>query len=106
MKISIKTDPETLFLIHKIMSDECQVVANSIGRRTGKSMSIELFTQLSQRCISYTSNQNKKSISITLKYHLAAFLYEVIISLYRPAFGTFEANKIEIFKNNLHRLIL
>ncbi|MBB5334880.1 hypothetical protein HNP69_003036, partial [Chryseobacterium koreense] len=31
MKVTIKTDPETLFLIHKITNDQYQMIAANIG---------------------------------------------------------------------------
>ena len=52
MKISIKTDPETLFLLQKIVNIQCQIIANSITSKADKSMRRELFTILTQRCFS------------------------------------------------------
>ncbi len=104
MKINVKTDPETLFLIHRLIRDECQVHASGRLRRSGKSMRLELFTQLSQRCINYSCNPSGKQISLTLKYHLANLLYEVLCSA--GNFGVYEANKIEMLKNELHQKLL
>lgn len=105
MKVTIKTDPETLFLIHKITNDHCQMIAANIGRKTGKSMRMELFSILTHRCFSYTQNPNGKKLQLTLKYHLAALLYEIVTDL-RYSMGIYESNKIEIFKNELHQKLL
>ena len=102
MKITLKTDPETLFLLQKMVNNECQMIATNIGRKSGKSMRIELFTLLTQRCFTYSSNPNGKKVQLTLKYHLAALVLEIIISL-KNNFGVFEANKLEILKNDLHQ---
>ena len=102
MKITLKTDPETLFLLQKMINNECQIVATSIGRKSGKSMRIELLTLLTQRCFSYSANPNGKKLQLTLKYHLAALVLE-IISDQKFSLGIYEANKLEIFKNDLHQ---
>ncbi|WP_234111488.1 hypothetical protein [Chryseobacterium sp. R2A-55] len=105
MKVTLKTDPETLFLIHKITNDQCQMIAANIGRKAGKSMRMELFSILTQRCFSYTQNPNGKKLQLTLKYHLAALLYELITDNNKFN-GIYESNKIEIFKNELHQKLL
>lgn len=105
MKVTLKTDPETLFLLQKMVNEECQMISTNIGRKSGKSMRIELFTLLTQRCFTYSSNPNGKKVQLTLKYHLAALVLEIIISL-KSNFGVFEANKLEILKNDLHQLLL
>ncbi|WP_146063311.1 hypothetical protein [Halpernia humi] len=102
MKISIKIDPETLFLLHKISNEQCQIIANNIGRKSAKSMRIELFTLLTQRCFSYQLNPNGKKLQVTLKYHLAALLYDLATENNQFS-GIYEKNKIEIFKNELHQ---
>ena len=105
MKVNLKTDPETLFLLHQIINKECQMIADNIGRRSGKSMRIELFTTLTQRCMSYSSNPTGKKLGLTLKYHLAAMLYEIIIQYYY-SMKVYERTKLEIFKNELHQKLL
>ncbi len=102
MKTIIKTDPETLFLLQKLINEQCQMIANDIGRKSGKSMRIELFTIFTQRCFSYSANPNGKKLQLTLKYHLAALLYEIITDL-KFSLGIYEGNKLEIFKNDLHQ---
>lgn len=105
MKITIKTDPETLFLLHKIILDECQMIANNTGRKSGKSMRIEIFEILARRCITYSANPNGKKLNITLKYHLANLVYEILSDL-RLSLGIYEANKMEMLKNELHLKLL
>lgn len=108
MKITIKTDPETLFLLHKIANDQTQVMANSIEAKAMKSMRIELFTILTQRCFSYSQNPNGKKLQLTLKYHLAAMIYDIITDMRFSGFcgGIYENNKIDLFKNELHPKLL
>ena len=105
MKITVKTDPETLFLLHKMINSECQMIADNIGRKSKKSLRLELFAIFTQRCFSYSQNANGKKLSITLKYHLAAVLYEVLVDA-RIWAGIYESNKIEMFKNELHQKLL
>lgn len=105
MKITVKTDPETLFLLHKIVNAQCQMIADSIGRKTGRSMRMELFSILTQRCFSYSQNANGKKLQLTLKYHLAALLYELVTD-HNKFSGIYENNKIEMFKNELHQKLL
>lgn len=105
MKVTIKTDPETLFLLHKIILDQCQMIANDRARRSGKSMRIELFEILSRRCIVYSSNPNGKNLSLSLKFHLANLIYDILADL-RLSLGIYEANKLEMLKNELHRKLL
>lgn len=70
-------------------------------------MKVELFEILARRCVSYSSNPNGKPRIITLRYHLAAALLELITSgMKHPSLGIYEQNKIEILKNELHRLLL
>lgn len=109
MKVTIKTDPETLFLLHKIANDQTQVMAaSSIETKAMKSMRIELFTILTQRCFSYRKNPNGKKLQLTLKYHLAAMIYEIILDYRFSGFGggIYENNKIDLFKTELHPKLL
>jgi len=105
MRIKIKTDPETLFLIHTIVKKEMQMTAANMPGRSQKSVRIELFEILSRRCMAYTLNANGKPVSFTLRYHLAHLVY-VLICENQRSFPTFEANKLEILKNTLHQKLL
>lgn len=105
MKVTIKIDPETLSLLHRIILDECQMIANNIGRKTGKSMRVELFEIISRKCIAYTTNPNGKKMTITLKYHLASLVLD-IVSDRIWSLGIYESNKLELLKNDLHQKLL
>ena len=106
MKLTIKTDPETLFLLQKVILDSAQIIADTKGRKIGKSMRVELFDTVSKRCISYTSNPNGKDLSLTLKYHLANEVHDILQERkYYPA-GIYESNKLDILKNKLHQQLL
>lgn len=105
MKITLKTDPETLFLLHRIVLEQSQQPV--VGRRSGKSMIVELFEIMSKRCIAYTSNPNGKQRTLVLRYHLADKLLELITdTIVKRYYGTYEHNKLEIFKNQLHQEVL
>lgn len=67
-------------------------------------MKIELFEILSKRCIAYSINPNGKKLNMTLKYHLADLVYEILSDL-KYSFGIYEANKLDMFKNQLHQLL-
>lgn len=105
MKITLKTDPETLFLLHRIILENCQMIANDRFQRSGKSMRVELFEILSKRCIAYTSNPNGKKLNLALKYHLASLVYDILQDL-KIQFAIYEANKLDMFKNQLHQKLL
>lgn len=106
MRIQIKTDPETLFLIHTaIKNAAANIHPINIPCRVHKSQCQELFEILSRRCMAYTLNPNGKAVSFTVRYHLAQLIYETTCE-HQKTFGHFEANKLEILKNNLHKLLL
>lgn len=105
MKISLKLDPDTLSIAHKIVCDECHRYRNS---RFGKSIRAELWEVLSKKCIAYTNNPNGKPRMISLRYHLASTLQECIndFLVKNPSFGTYEYNKLIMLKNELHQKLL
>ena len=104
MKISVKTEPETPFLIHRLVLDSAQTTT---GRTSGKSMKVELFEILSKRCISYSSNPNGKPREISFRYHLADELLKCIIKIMsHPSLGIYEQNKLEMFKNQLFEKLI
>jgi len=106
MKISLTIDPETLFILHSIIVKECQMIANNRIQRSGKSMRVELFEVLSKRCITYSSHRNGKKTTLTLKYHLASLVYDIVSDLQFSFGGIYEQNKLEMFKNELHQKLL
>ena len=105
MKIQLKTDPETLFVLHKITRDSTQFHADSRSKKVEKSLKMELFEILSKRCISYSFNPNGKLLTITVKFYLADLLYDIVDSR-QWSLEIFEFNKIEILKNQLHKKLL
>lgn len=105
MKITLKIDPETLFLLHNIVLQQRQF--SLTGRNSGKSMTIELFEILSKRCISYSTNANGKNRSVELRFHLAEKLLDLAkTKLAERCLGVYEQNKLEIFKNDLHQKLV
>lgn len=105
MKITIKIDPETLFLLHKVILEQTQMIANNVSAKVAKSMRIELFEILVKRCITYTSKADGKKMSLTIRYHLAEMLYKILCDLHY-SMGVYEANKLDMFKNQLHQKLL
>ena len=103
MRIQLKIDPETLYLLHKIIMDQCQMIPQTRHGKTSKSMKVELFEILSKRCIAYSLNPNVKKMTLTLKYHLVDLIYEILSGLKQSYGGIYEANKLDMFKNELHQ---
>jgi len=106
MKITIKIDPETLFLVHSILVLKRNVFSTNLTEKVNKSMTSELFEVITKRCFSYTSNPNGKKISLTIRFHLANFLCDIIMKQNKTALGNYEQNKLEMFKNDLHQKLL
>ena len=106
MKITIKTDVETLFLLHKIVGQHgWYSFPKTIAERLKKSMITEIFEILNKRCFAYSANPNGRKMSVSFRYHLASLLFD-IIRITELTFGIYEANKLEIFKNELHKKLL
>ena len=105
MNVSIKIDPETLFLLHKIISKSAQMIANTRVQKAEKSMRVELFGIISKRCITYSTNPKGKSLTLTLKYHLADIIWNILDAV-QWSYGMYEFNKIEMLKNQLHQILL
>ncbi|MCC2590338.1 hypothetical protein [Chryseobacterium sp. MFBS3-17] len=104
MKVKIKTDPEALFLAHQIVMYQ---MYNLERQRSGKSMIIEIWERLGKLCMNYTANPNGKPRTVELRYHLAEKLLSVVtVALMSSRLGTYEANKLEMFKNDLHKVLL
>lgn len=103
MKITIKIDPETLFLLHKIIG---QQNSNTIGRSAEKSMLVEIFEKLTKACIAYTGNANGKKRTLELRYHLAEKLTREAIKASERNLPPDELAKLEIFKNQMYPQLL
>lgn len=107
MKITLKIQPETLFLIHRLVLDKSQTYVWDIGRKVAKSMQIELFETLARSCIIYQANPNGKPRKVTLRYHLVNQLYETILEVVdHPSLGIYERTKLDQLKNELHQKLL
>lgn len=103
MKLSIKIDPETLFLLHRVTMDKAQ----SFGlEKVEKSLCLELFEIHCRLCFSYSQNPNGKLRTLTLRYHLADKLLQLVKSTLDKPLGSFEYNKLDMFKNQLHQKLL
>lgn len=106
MKITIKLDPETLHLMHRLILDKCQMIDYGIPARCGKSMLVELWEIFSKKCISYNVNPNGKDRSLSLRYHLVNEMYELLLAeINHPSLGVYECNKLDILKNKIHPLL-
>lgn len=106
MKITLKLDPDTLAIAHKIACDEWHRCNNS---KFDKSLRAELWEILSKKCIAYTNNPNGKPRIISLRYHLACVLQDCVndfLLVKTRMFGTYEYNKLIMLKNDLHQKLL
>ena len=108
MKIPLKIPPETLFLIHRLVLDRAEKISIfEPTKKIQKSMLHEIFETLARSCVTYHANPNGKPRKLTLRYHLANQLYEMLIEqINNPKLGIYERNKLDLFKNDLHRLLL
>jgi len=106
MKITLKIDPETLFLIQSILVLKRNIFPRSKEEKVNQSMTLELFDVISKRCFSYCSNPNGNKLSLGLKFHIASLLLDIILNQNKTAFGNYEQNKLEIFKNELHQKLI
>lgn len=107
MKISITTEPVTLFLLQKITLHKTQRIARVRSDKILLSQQQELFQMLSNKCINYTGNANGKPRKLTIKYHLASVLLDITVNTISDRIlPLYEHNKLEIFKNNLHQKLI
>jgi len=106
MKITLKIDPETLFLLQSILVLKRSIFARTLEEKVNQSMTLELFEVITKRCFTYSLNRNGKNISCQLKFHLAKLLLDLVVTQNKTAFGNYEQNKLEIFKNELHQKLI
>lgn len=106
MKITLKIDPETLFLVQSILVLKRGIYPRNREEKVNQSMALELFEVISKRCFAYTLKPNGKEMKLGLKFHLASLLLDLILNQNKIAFGNYEQNKLEMFKNELHKLLL
>lgn len=107
MKITFKIAPDILFFIQKMALKRTQQVTKSSLDKFNLSLVKELFEILSKKCISYTSNHNGKDQKISLKYHTAYVLLQILLEEIKCNYlPPYEQNKLEILKNELHQKLL
>lgn len=106
MKITIKTDPETLILLHKLVNEKRFSYPATRIQKANRSLLDDLFEILTKRCFAYQNNANRKKISLSLKYHFASLLYDILIDHQFSYGGIYEQNKLEMLKNELHQKLL
>lgn len=110
MKVKLKIDPETLYLVFGVVRT---LNFNEITRtrtradKIRKSMHQELFEMLSKRMVNYSANPNGKLREFEIRYHLASEILNIITNdINYSGIGINEANKLEILKNQLHQKLL
>ncbi|SHK69464.1 hypothetical protein [Epilithonimonas mollis] len=106
MKITIKIDPESLFLVQSILVLKRSIFARTLEEKVNQSMTLELFEMVTKKCFAYSLSRNGKNISFQLKFHLAKLLFDLITNQNKTAFGHYEQNKLEILKNDLHQKLV
>ncbi len=106
MKIIIKTEPEALILLHKLVNEKRFSYPRTRIEKANKSLLDDLFEILTKRCFAYQNNANGKKISLSLKYYFASLLYDILIDQQFSYGGIYERNKLEILKNELHQKLL
>lgn len=104
MKVSVKISPETLVIVQKILLGETHKYTITRDSKFKKSMYTELFEQFSRACLNYSTNPNGKYRTLTIRYHLAESLLELITRFILIGnLGTYELNLLERFKNQIHQ---
>ncbi len=103
-KIKIKLTPETLFLLHAMMRNETQIIAN----RGIISQNQELLEILYKKCKNYTQNPTGTTRTLSLWHHQAERIFNIIIENLDNVrnLGVFERNQLETLKNELHQKLL
>lgn len=109
MKITMKTDSDTLFLL-KACFDLYRKNDISHAKTREQKSAMYLFFELravfTRKAVSCTGNTQTHRIS--LPYYLANIMYDFICDqlTYNEALGVYERNKIEILRNELHQKLL
>ena len=103
-RIRIKIDKETLNIIHQALQVVLNVSAQSIEKRVRRSIQMEIFDLFTRRLASVITEDEDKKITITLRYHLATSLFEVLIVISKiKQFGLYERNKSILLANEIHK---
>lgn len=107
MKITIKIDVFTLYSINRFIGRKSLFQELNIQGKSRQSQVIEIREIFLKKGVSVALKESVKSVNITLRYHLANVLMEllmVVLSFY--CFAPLEATKIDQLKNQLHQKLL
>lgn len=107
MKITIKIDVHTLYTINRFIGRKDLFYALNIQGKSRQSQLIEIREIFLKKGVAVALRESTKSVNITLRYHLAVVLLELlqcVLSLYH--FAPLEATKIDQLKNDLHQKLL
>ena len=109
MKITIKIDSDTLFLL-KACFDLYRKNDISHTKTREEKSNMYLFFQLRKTFELKAVSQEKtdKKFRMTFPYYLANKLYDFICHMlqFNEALGIYERNKIEFLRNDLHQKLL
>lgn len=109
MKITIKIDSDTLFLLKACFDLYRRYDISHAKTRDEKSnmyLFFELRTIFVKKSLSHI--ENGKSFKLSFPYYLANTLYDFVCNQlqFNVALGIYERNKIEILRNYLHQKLL
>lgn len=109
MKITIKIDSDTLFLLKACFDLYRKNDISDLGTRDEKAdryLFFELRKTFELKAVS--QEKTDKKFRMTFPYYLANKLYDFICHMlqFNEAFGIYERNKIEFLRNDLHQKLL
>ena len=109
MKITIKIDSDTLFLLKACFDlyrkndvSDCE----TRDEKASRYLFFELRNIFERKVISH--EQSSKKFKMSFPYYFANMMYEFICwqLQYNSGFGIYESNKIELLRNDLHQKLL
>lgn len=107
MKITIKISPEILHCLNHHLEEISIMPAHTHDKKFHKSMAMELKQTIGRMCMRYCYNPNGKPRTLTLKYHVATSLYNMItLIMSKSNHGIYELSQLDQLKNNLHQQLL
>lgn len=107
MQIKIKIPTETLYLLNRIISRKNLFDELNIVGKCRQSQIIELRDIFLKKGVSVAIKDYSTGITITLRYHLAHTLMELLqIILLFCGFSPYEVVKLDLLKNELHQKLL
>ena len=109
MKITIKIDSDTLFLLKAcfdLYRNNDGSHAKTREEKSNMAMFFNLRTTFAKKAI--TLVPNGKDFKIKLPYYLANMLYDFVCNQLQlnVAFGIYERTKMELLRNDLHQQLL